>query len=207
MRILVVFAHPLATGYLGTLHDCIVEALRLGGHHVDDCDLYAEGFNPVMSRETYLHYLDTKANRAQAGPYIERLLAAEALILISPVWHDGFPAILKGFFDCVFVPGVAFNMADGQFTPALLNIKRVAAICSFGAKRERTVAMGDPQRRFVKKSLGAQIGAGGRSGFIGLYDMDAASAQTRALYLRRVTRAFSLWRETPAQQTQTRRQP
>ena len=193
MRILVLYAHPAPTSFAGRLHDGIVEALRRGGHEVDDCDLYAERFDPVKSPETNRNYLDTTANRAQARAYIDRLLAAEALVLISPVWHDGFPAILKGYFDCVFVPGVAFTMTDGRFAPALDNIKRVAAVCTFGAERARAVAMGDPQRRFVKLSVGAQIGPDGRAGFIGLYGMDAASPQTRARYLGRVTRAFSKW--------------
>lgn len=193
MRILVLYAHPVETGFLPLLHLRVLETLRARRHHVDDCDLYAESFNPVMSRETYLNYLDTGANRTQARPYIDRILAAEALILISPIWHDGFPAILKGFFDCVFVPGVAFTLEEGRFAPALRNIKRVAAICTYGAKRERTLALGDPQRRFVKRSLSDQIGPGGRSDFIGLFGMDAATEQTRARYLRRVARAVSLW--------------
>jgi putative NADPH-quinone reductase len=193
MRVFVLFAHPLETSFLARLRKRVVEALRGAGREVDDCDLYAENFNPVMSRETFLHYLDAPANRAQARAYIDRLLAADALVLISPVWHDGFPAILKGFFDCVFLPGVAFTMENGRFLPALRNIKRVAAVCSYGAERARTVAMGDPQRRFVKNSLGAQIGPGGRAGFIGLYDMDAASADKKARAIERVARAFSRW--------------
>jgi NAD(P)H dehydrogenase (quinone) len=193
MRVLVLYAHPLETSFLARLHIRIVEILRLRQHQVDDLDLYAEKFNPVMSRQTYVDYLDTTANRAQSRPYVDRLLAAEALVLISPVWHDGFPAILKGFFDRVFLPGVSFNIENGHFLPALINIKRVVAVCSFGAGRERTIAMGDPQRRFVRRSLGAQIGPDGQSNFIGLYGMDAASPQARARHLRRVTRAFAMW--------------
>ncbi|HLH48621.1 MAG TPA: NAD(P)H-dependent oxidoreductase [Roseiarcus sp.] len=124
MRILVLFAHPLETSFLASLHMTLADDLRLRQHRVDDLDLYAEKFNPVLSRQTYIDYLDTHANRAQAGPYIDRLLAAEALILISPVWHDGFPAILKGFFDCVFLPGVSFTLERRHFSPALHNIKR-----------------------------------------------------------------------------------
>jgi len=193
MRILVIYAHPLRTSFLAALRDTAIETLRLRQHQVDELDLYADKFDPVMSPETYSHYLDTSANRAQARPYVERLLAADALVLITPVWHDGFPAILKGFFDCVFLPGVSFTIENGRFLPALRNVKRVAAICTYGAKRERTVAMGDPQRRFVKRNLGAQIGPGGRADFIGLYEMDAATPRTRARYVRRVTRAFRSW--------------
>jgi putative NADPH-quinone reductase len=194
MRILVLFAHPLETSFLAKLHSETVATLRQLHHEVDDVDLYAENFNPVMSRQTFIDYLDTVANRAQAGSYVDRLLAADALVLMSPVWHDGFPAILKGFFDCAFLPGVSFNIADGHFSPALFNIKRVTAVCTYGAKRERTVAMGDPLRRFVKRTLGDQIGGGERCEFIALHDMDAATPQMRARYLRRVTRAFRAWR-------------
>jgi NAD(P)H dehydrogenase (quinone) len=88
MRILIVYAHPLETSFLSSLHMKVVESLCLRQHHVDDLDLYAEKFDPVMSQQTYIHYLDTRANRAQAAPYVDRLLAAEALVLISPVWRQ-----------------------------------------------------------------------------------------------------------------------
>jgi putative NADPH-quinone reductase len=63
----------------------VVDILSLRQHKIDNLDLYAERFNPVMSRETFLHYLDPVENRKQAQFYVERLLAAEALILISPI--------------------------------------------------------------------------------------------------------------------------
>ena len=76
---------------------------------VDDCDLYAEGFNPVMSAEERRHYHDATRNRAPVAGYVERLLAAEALILCHPTWCFGPPAILKGFLDRVLMPGVSFD--------------------------------------------------------------------------------------------------
>jgi len=51
MRILVLYAHPLATSFVGVLHQRTVETLRARGHEVDDLDLYAEKFNPAMSSE------------------------------------------------------------------------------------------------------------------------------------------------------------
>jgi NAD(P)H dehydrogenase (quinone) len=193
MRVLVLFAHPLETSFVAALHVRIVETLRARGHAVDDLDLYAENFNPVMSRQTFADYLDIVANRTQASPYIERLLSAEALVLVSPVWHDGFPAILKGFFDCVLLPGVSFKVEKGHFLPILWNISRLGAVCVYGAGRQRVISMGNAQRRFVKLNLGAHIAPGARCDFIGLYDMDAATPQRRAQYLKRVTDAFSPW--------------
>ena len=51
---------------------------------------------------------------ALIGTYADRLLAAEGLVLIYPVWNEGFPAILKGFFDRVFIPGVSFNVGPDR---------------------------------------------------------------------------------------------
>ena len=52
-------------------------------------------------------------NRRRVAPYVDRLLKADALVFSFPVWNMGFPAILKGFVDKVFLPGVSFNH-DGR---------------------------------------------------------------------------------------------
>ena len=49
---------------------------------------------------------------------------AEALVLSFPVWNYGYPAILKGFFDRVFLPGVSFELVNGKVQPILHNIGR-----------------------------------------------------------------------------------
>ena len=71
MRILVVFAHPLETSFVSALHARVVEILRAGGHMVDDLDLYAEKFDPVMSREQFAHYVDTSVNTREVEPYVD----------------------------------------------------------------------------------------------------------------------------------------
>jgi hypothetical protein len=83
-------------------------------------------FQSVTSRRTYINYLDIVANRAQAAPYVERLLATEALI--SPVWHDGVPAILKGFLRLRLLAGRHFKIEKGQYSPMPFNIKPVGAV-------------------------------------------------------------------------------
>lgn len=194
MRILVVFAHPMQTSFCAALHAKLLETLRARGHHVDDVDLYADKFDPVLPPETFAHYLDTVANRAETRGYIERLLAADALVLVFPVWYDGLPAIMKGFFERVFLPGVSFKIDEaGHFSPILHNIKRLAAVCTYGAGHARTTLMGDPPRRFVERNLGALIAPGGHLDYIARYGMDATTPAQRARFLARVARAFEAW--------------
>lgn len=98
MKILVLYAHPVETSYNAALHRLVVERLLAAGHDVDDCDLYAEGFEPCLSCEERTRYRDVPDNIEAVRNYVERLRRAEGMVLIFPVWNYGYPAILKGFF-------------------------------------------------------------------------------------------------------------
>src|SRR5574340_1228085 len=173
MRILVIFAHPLETSFVSALHARVVDVLRAGGHIVDDLDLYAEKFDPVMSREGLLHYVDTKTNTREVESYVARLRATEALVLVYPVWYDGLPAIMQGYFQRVFLPGVSVRIDEaGLFHPNLRHIKRMAAVCAYGESRQEAAAKGDPARRFVRDNIGALIDPKGRFEYLALYHMN-----------------------------------
>jgi NAD(P)H dehydrogenase (quinone) len=194
LRILVVFAHPLETSFVSALHTRVVEVLRANGHRVDDLDLHAEQFDPVMSREGLLRYVDTAANTREVEGYVQRLKAAEALVLVFPVWFDGLPAIMQGYFQRVFLPGVATRLDDaGLFHPNLHHIKRMAAVCAYGEDRRDVAAKGDPPQRFVRDNIGALIDPKGRFQYLALYNMDFNASSRRAAFLKRVTRAFENW--------------
>ena len=75
----------------------MLEALRQAGHEVTDVDLYAEEFDPVMSRQERLDYHNPERNERLVKRYDDQLVATEALVLIYPAWWLGMPAILKGF--------------------------------------------------------------------------------------------------------------
>ncbi len=84
MRVMVIYAHPLDDSFNAALHRTAVTALREAGHQVDDCDLYAEGVNPVLSAEERRRYHDETRNRVPVAGYVDRILAAEALVLCHP---------------------------------------------------------------------------------------------------------------------------
>ena len=126
MRILVLYSHPVETSYNAALHAQVVASLVDAGHEVDDCDLYAEGFDPVLSREERLGYHDVPSNRRRLQSHVDRLQRAEALVLCFPTWCFGLPAMLKGYFDRVFMPGVAFDLSDpAHVRPSLTHLRRL----------------------------------------------------------------------------------
>lgn len=176
MRVLVLHAHPVEASYSACLRDTVVEALGRAGHQVDLLSLYDEGFEAVLTREERLAYHDTAANLTPAiAPYVTRLRAADALVLVYPVWNFGMPAILKGFFDRVFVPGVAFEMEAGdrgRLVRIMRNIRKVAVVTTYGGNRFRAFLVGDPPRRVARRVLHGIFRPQGRVGYHALYDMN-----------------------------------
>jgi NAD(P)H dehydrogenase (quinone) len=194
LRVLVVYAHPLETSYLSAVHARVVETLQERGCEVDDLDLYKERFDPVLSFEQMRSYVDVRKNARQVGAYVERLRTADALVLVFPVWFDGLPAIMQGYFQRVFLPGVAVLIDEnGLFHPNLANLKRPAAVCSYGENRADVTKKRDPARRFVRDNIGALIEPNGRFEYLAIYGMDYSTPAERAAFLRRVTRAFHAW--------------
>lgn len=190
MRILVVHAHPVPESFNAALHRAVVGRLAGAGHHVDDCDLYAEGFEPCLSADERRAYHDVARNRDPVAAHVERLLAAEALVLVFPVWNFGFPAILKGWFDRVFVPGVSFDLSDGRTRPALTNIRKLGAVTSYGGSRLRAMLVGDPPRKVVTRVLRAATGFAPVT-YLAHYDMNRSTDDSRARFLERVDTAMT----------------
>jgi putative NADPH-quinone reductase len=190
MRVLVLYAHPVETSFNAAVHATVVSALRRAGHEVDDCDLYAEGFSPVLTREERLGYHDVPSNRTPVDAYVQRVLDAEALVICTPVWNFGFPAILKGFFDRVFLPGVSFKLENGRVVPALSNIRKLAGVTTYGGNRLRAFLVGDPPRKVVTRVLRAVIALPGSVTYLAQYDMNRVTADERAAFLARVEKAM-----------------
>ncbi len=135
MRCLVVIAHPLRDSLCHALAARALEALEAAGHEVEIDDLCADGFGPALTIAERQSYYGERYDAAAVHPEIERLLRAEGLVLCFPTWWFGFPAVLKGWFDRVWAPGVAYDHASdlGAIEPRLESLKRVLAVTSLGA--------------------------------------------------------------------------
>lgn len=194
MRVHVVHAHPVEKSFNRSLFNTVVDALTAREHAVDALDLYAENFDAVLSREERIEYHDAPGNLTPATkPYVDRLRAAEAIVFVHPVWNYGYPAILKGYFDRIFLPGVSFALVDGKVQPALTNIGRAAFVTSYGGDRWRTMLMGDPPRRLARRWAWATFQTRRPPTYLALYDMDNRSEAELRGFLDKVRGEFSRW--------------
>lgn len=188
MRALVLFSHPVPESFSAALHATVLDRLKARGWEVDDCDLYAEGFQPVLTMEERRGYHDIPDNLDPVASYVERLRAAQALILVFPVWNFGYPAMLKGFFDRVFLPGVSFKLVDGKVVGNLHNITRLAAVTTYGGDWLRALYVGDPPRRVVTRAVRHVVHPRAKRRYLALYDMNRADDAKRRRFLARVAR-------------------
>ena len=191
MKVLVLHAHPVDASYGAALHRQTIAGLEKAGHSVDDCNLYAERFDPVMSYRDCVGYYDIPANRRAVETHVRRLEEANALVIVSPVWTLGFPAILKGYFDRVWLPGVAFALVDGRVAPRLANITKLAAVMTYGASWTRTVIAGDPPRKIVTRLLRSLISRRAPVHYFAHYGMDRSTEASRAKFLEKVENRFT----------------
>src|SRR5947207_8561892 len=185
MRVLVLYAHPLADSFAAALHQAVVTALRRGGHEVDDCDLYAEGFDPVLDAAERRAYNTPDPDLSGVAEHVTRLKAAEAVVLCFPTWWYGMPAILKGYFDRVWAQGVAFRLPEGggAILPALTNIRKFWVVTTYGSPWWLVLVLRNPVRAVLLGGLARLCGRGVRTRFLALYNIDAASRERCAAFL------------------------
>ncbi|WP_285042190.1 NAD(P)H-dependent oxidoreductase [Plantibacter sp. LMC-P-059a] len=118
MPTLIVTAHPDPDSLVQHLAERLVAALDADTSEL--ANLSAEGFDPrytLSDRHTYRVAGDYTPDVAREQ---ERLDRATDLVLVFPVYWWSMPALLKGWFDRVFVNGWAFGLdADGRIVRQL----------------------------------------------------------------------------------------
>lgn len=191
MRILYVYCHPVPESFHGAIRAEAVAALQRAGHDVDLLDLYAEGFDPVMSAEGRRTYHDTTRNRAGLEGYVERLQRCEGMVVQFPTWCFGLPAMLKGYFDRLMMPGVSIDLSDPPNVKVLLdNIGKIVGISTYGRQRWMAMYMRDPSRVMIKRYLKRLTGNRATVEYHALYHMNVATEPRRRAFIAEVARAM-----------------
>ena len=121
----IVFDHPYTAkacenvphhrSFSAALCKVITEKLELRGEQVDLIDLHADEFDPVMSGEDLALWRKGEPMNDQVKGYQERLMCANRIIFIFPIWWELMPAMTKGFLDKVYAKNVLYTQQKGSF--------------------------------------------------------------------------------------------
>ncbi|MBF9030100.1 flavodoxin family protein [Rhodobacterales bacterium HKCCE3408] len=191
MRALVVYCHPRPDSFTAAVRDVVVDRLEAAGAELRLRDLYAEGFQPVLTREEWTGYLDAPKNRMPVEAHCADLAWCDTLIFVYPTWWYGLPAMLKGWLDRVLLPELAFLMpqAEGEtIRPGLHHITRLGVFTTCGASWWLTRFVGAPGRRTLMRGVGLLLRPRAKKVFAAHYLMDSAPRASLERHLSRVAR-------------------
>jgi putative NADPH-quinone reductase len=155
MQILIILAHPDHNSFNHALAHAIRAVLSERGHQVVFHDLCAEAFEPLLPAGEI-------PQEGKVTPLIRQhcaeLAAADGIVVVHPNWWGQPPAILTGWIDRVFRPGVAYRFDSGdsgEGVPVSLLKARAALVINTSNTpdaREKA-AFGDPLERIWRHCI------------------------------------------------------
>jgi NAD(P)H dehydrogenase (quinone) len=160
MKILVILGHPDPESFNHAIASVVCESLRSNGHMIMFHDLYAEKFDPILTKQ---EIPENGIIPASISLHCAELQAADGIVIIHPNWWGQPPALLKGWIDRVIRPGVAYSFVEGdggEGVPAgLLKAKAAVIFNTSNTPDEREhVVFGDPLEAIWKRCIFALCG-------------------------------------------------
>lgn len=191
-RALVVYCHPSPTSYVAALRDRVLAGLDVADAETRLIDLYADGFTPEFSASERAAHLDDGTDPT-ISEHAEALQWCNTLILVYPTWWAGQPAMLKGWFDRVFVSGVAWELPAGanRLRPRLDNVQRIVAVTTHGSPKYINALEGEGGKRTLTRSLRPMCHRFCRTSWLAIYNIDRCPDDARVRFLDRTEKAIT----------------
>jgi len=112
---LVVVAHHRADSLTADTARRTAARLEAAGYGVDLLDLHAEGFDPRMNVADQPDWGNReKPYSDEVQAHMQRVLDAEVIVAVFPVYWQSVPALLKGWIDRVWNYGFAYGRSKSH---------------------------------------------------------------------------------------------
>ena len=193
MNTLVVICHPKRASLTSAAAQRTLAGLDRASHDVRVLDLYEMGFDPVLTAAEVRDHLGSPDDRPDLAEHFAALRWAERLVLVYPTWFSGQPAMLKGWFDRVWMHQVAFTLPEGsaRIRGTLSGLKRIHIVTSHGSSRRVNWIQGNGGRITVRRTLRVLCNWRCRTTWTAIYDIDNKSSTEIEAWLATVEEAFA----------------
>ena len=115
-NLLVINGHPDKESFCNGIVETYIKGIKKSHHSYEQLTLEELNFNPNL-KYGYRKRTELEPDLKDAQNKIKR---ADHIIWVFPIWWSGFPAIMKGFIDRVFLPGFAYEYLPNKTYPKKL---------------------------------------------------------------------------------------
>jgi len=148
-KILIINGHPDTQSFNYALSQAYLEGAQQTEAQISRIDLTELKFNPNLQ----YGYRKRTGLEPDLLDAIQKIKEADHLVWIFPMWWYSMPALMKGFIDRTFLPGITFENIEGKAFPRqLLKGKTARLIITADTPRwYDRLFMGSPAIRQFKK--------------------------------------------------------
>ncbi|WP_293957506.1 MULTISPECIES: NAD(P)H-dependent oxidoreductase [unclassified Sphingobacterium] len=127
-KIVVINGHPDSDSFNEALAQSYIKSSLTNGADIRYVAIGALNFNPNL-QFGYRQRMDLEPDLVKA---FEDIQWSQHQVWIHPLWWMGMPAIMKGFIDRLFLPGLAFKSDKNGISTGLLSSKTARIITTSG---------------------------------------------------------------------------
>ncbi|MEO6686209.1 MAG: NAD(P)H-dependent oxidoreductase [Dyadobacter sp.] len=109
-KILIINGHPDLESFAAAIADAYKKGALQAGAEVKELVIANLNFNPIL-QFGYRKRTELEPDLLDAQ---QKILWAEHIVWIYPIWWGERPALLKGFIDRTFLPGFAFKYRENS---------------------------------------------------------------------------------------------
>ncbi|MDR6196410.1 NAD(P)H-dependent oxidoreductase [Siphonobacter sp. SORGH_AS_0500] len=123
-KILIINGHPDRESYNYALSEAYRTAAIRAGAELTQINIADLQFDPNL-RFGYRKRMELEPDLVEA---LQKIKEAEHIVWFFPMWWYSYPAVMKGFVDRLFLPGIVMKFIEGKPFPEKLLKGRTARI-------------------------------------------------------------------------------
>lgn len=115
-QVLIINGHPDKESFNYALSEAYKKGVNSSNAMVTQINISELEFNPNL-KFGYRKRMDLEPDLVAA---IDKIKKADHMVWLFPMWWYGYPAIMKGFVDRTFLPGITYQPIEGKPLPEKL---------------------------------------------------------------------------------------